>query len=191
MTEFEYMAIEILDRFEDLLERYDITIPDGDRQGDEGEARIYGMTYGELMQDIADILVKKLTEKMRVLEEDQEAQKKEAERRKKWATELQEREKAVIAKEEEQKKEAKSLRQWATEIQEREEAVVVKEEELSSGKKGNSFDYLFDPINENHDKKRQSVPETDFHVKKVMVTTRYGFGNPIREEKILLDFNCE
>ncbi len=154
MTEFEYMAIDILDRFEDLLEKYDITIPDGDRQGDEGEARIYGMTYGELMQDITDILDEKLTKKMRMLEETQA----------------------------EQEKEAKSLRQWATEIQEREQAVAVKEEELSSNKKENSFDYLFDPINENHDKKRQSVPEIDFHV---------NFGNPIREGKILLDFNCK
>lgn len=31
----------------------------------------------------------------------------------------------------------------------------------------------------------------DFHAKKVTVTTHDNFGNPIREEKILLEFNCD
>lgn len=50
------IAIDICDVFEGLLERYDIKIPDEDRQGDESEARIYGETYFELEYEIKDIL---------------------------------------------------------------------------------------------------------------------------------------
>ena len=50
------LAIEILEFFEDMLEEKDITIPDEDRTGDESEARLYGMTYADLEDRIADLL---------------------------------------------------------------------------------------------------------------------------------------
>lgn len=49
-------AGDIVELFEDLLERNDITIPDDDREGDDGEARLYGVTYGDLLEDTISIL---------------------------------------------------------------------------------------------------------------------------------------
>lgn len=39
-----------------LLDKYDITIPDEDRTGDESEARIYGTEYGDTEDYITQIL---------------------------------------------------------------------------------------------------------------------------------------
>lgn len=50
------VSADICDTLEDLLERYDITIPSEDRTGDESEARIYGTTYSELEDNITWIL---------------------------------------------------------------------------------------------------------------------------------------
>lgn len=50
-------ANEICDLFEDLLDEHDIDIPDGDREGNEDEAHIYGMTYAELEDKVKEILV--------------------------------------------------------------------------------------------------------------------------------------
>ena len=52
------LAIEILDEFEELLERHGIMIPSADREGREEEACIYGSEYYELEDTITDILVK-------------------------------------------------------------------------------------------------------------------------------------
>lgn len=52
------LAIMILDIFEDMLDEKGIMIPDEDRTGAEGEACIYGMTYGELEEEIAALLSK-------------------------------------------------------------------------------------------------------------------------------------
>lgn len=49
-------AIEILDLFEEVLDRHGINIPDEDRCGEEGEACIYGSTYYELEDAITEIL---------------------------------------------------------------------------------------------------------------------------------------
>ena len=49
-------AGDIVELFEDLLERNDITIPDDDREGEEDEARIYGMTYDDLLEDTISVL---------------------------------------------------------------------------------------------------------------------------------------
>lgn len=49
-------STEIVELFEDLLEKHDITIPDEDRTGDENEARIYGMTYGDLEDEVKHVL---------------------------------------------------------------------------------------------------------------------------------------
>lgn len=48
---------EICELFEDILDKYNIDIPDEDREGNEEEARIYGMTYAELEDNVKEILV--------------------------------------------------------------------------------------------------------------------------------------
>lgn len=48
----------ILDCFEDLLDEKDINIPSDDRNGDEGEARIYGTEYFDLEDRISYLLNK-------------------------------------------------------------------------------------------------------------------------------------
>lgn len=57
----EYSA-GICDIFEDLLEKHDITIPSEDRDGHEGEARLYGTEYGELEDEVFDMLVTMMNE---------------------------------------------------------------------------------------------------------------------------------
>ena len=54
--ELQECAQRILDLFKDLLEENDITIPDEDRKGEEGEDRLYGMTYFALEDEIVDVL---------------------------------------------------------------------------------------------------------------------------------------
>lgn len=50
------VAIRILDIFEEMLENKGISIPDEDRTGDESEACLYGMTYADLENEIAELL---------------------------------------------------------------------------------------------------------------------------------------
>ena len=45
-------ADDIIDIFEELLDRLDITLPDKWREGEENEARIFGDTYYELENKI-------------------------------------------------------------------------------------------------------------------------------------------
>ena len=52
------LAIEILDEFEELLDRHAIRIPSADREGRKEEACIYGSEYYELEDTITDILVR-------------------------------------------------------------------------------------------------------------------------------------
>ena len=51
-------ADDIIDIFEELLDRLDITIPDKWREGEEDEARIFGDTYYELENKIIERLRK-------------------------------------------------------------------------------------------------------------------------------------
>ena len=51
-------ADDIIDIFEELLDRLDITIPDKWREGEEDEARIFGDTYYELEDKIVERLKK-------------------------------------------------------------------------------------------------------------------------------------
>lgn len=51
-------AADIIDIFEELLDRLDITIPDKWREGEENEARIFGDTYYELENKIVERLRK-------------------------------------------------------------------------------------------------------------------------------------
>ena len=53
-------ADDIIDIFEELLERLDITIPDKWREGEEDEARIFGDTYYELENKIVERLRKEV-----------------------------------------------------------------------------------------------------------------------------------
>lgn len=56
------LAIEILDIFENMLDEKGIMIPDEDRTGDEGEACLYGMTYGNLEDEIYELLCEYIDE---------------------------------------------------------------------------------------------------------------------------------
>ena len=49
-------ADDIIDIFEELLDRLDITLPDKWRDGEEDEARIFGDTYYELENKIVERL---------------------------------------------------------------------------------------------------------------------------------------
>lgn len=49
-------AIDIIDIFEELLDRLDITLPDEWREGEEDEARIFGDAYYELENKIVERL---------------------------------------------------------------------------------------------------------------------------------------
>lgn len=51
-------ADDIIDIFEELLDRLDITLPDEWREGEEDEARIFGDTYYELENKIVERLRK-------------------------------------------------------------------------------------------------------------------------------------
>ena len=53
-------ADDIIDIFEELLDRLDITIPDQWREGEEDEARIFGDTYYELENRIVERLKKEM-----------------------------------------------------------------------------------------------------------------------------------
>ena len=50
-------SVAIVEFFEDILEAHNIDIPDEDRTGDESEARLYGMTYANLEDDVLSLLV--------------------------------------------------------------------------------------------------------------------------------------
>ena len=53
-------ADDIVDIFEELLDRLDITLPDKWREGEENEARIFGDTYYELENKIVERLRKEV-----------------------------------------------------------------------------------------------------------------------------------
>lgn len=51
------VATDIINAFEDLLDEHNISIPDEDRKGDEGEARIYGITFAELLGKVECMVI--------------------------------------------------------------------------------------------------------------------------------------
>ena len=53
-------ADDIIDIFEEILDRFDITLPDKWREGEEDEARIFGDTYYELKSKIVEKLRKEV-----------------------------------------------------------------------------------------------------------------------------------
>lgn len=56
-------AANIVELFEDLLDRFGIDIPDPDRDKSENPARLYGMTYFDLVFDVEQIIIKILEKK--------------------------------------------------------------------------------------------------------------------------------
>lgn len=64
MDEIRQQAMRIVELFEDLLEEHGMMIPDDDRTGAEGEAPIYGVTYGNLVDDV-EALIRKNDKKSR------------------------------------------------------------------------------------------------------------------------------
>lgn len=46
----------ICDIFEELLDKYNITIPDEDRTGADDEGRLYGLTYFNLETEVTEAL---------------------------------------------------------------------------------------------------------------------------------------
>ena len=56
MIKLREYSVEIMELFEDLLDKHNITIPDEDRTGDESEARLYGCTYYDLEEEVVSIL---------------------------------------------------------------------------------------------------------------------------------------
>lgn len=55
-TQLRSIAATIIDLFEDLLEKNNVTIPDIYRMGDPDESRIFGDTYYTLEDSIVRIL---------------------------------------------------------------------------------------------------------------------------------------
>ncbi len=50
------LAIEIISEFEELLGRFNLKIPDRDREGNKEEACIYGMNYYALEDKITELI---------------------------------------------------------------------------------------------------------------------------------------
>lgn len=59
------VAIKIINKFEELLAKYDIKLPSNEREGNEEEACIYGNDYYELEDEITEILNEELRTKNR------------------------------------------------------------------------------------------------------------------------------
>ena len=49
-------AASVCDLFEELLDKHNITIPDDDRTGANGEGRLYGLTYFDLELEVTEVL---------------------------------------------------------------------------------------------------------------------------------------
>lgn len=51
------IAADLVELFEDVLDRHDIKIPDDDRTGDETEGCLYGQTYSDLLDETEICLI--------------------------------------------------------------------------------------------------------------------------------------
>ena len=59
------VAHDIVEKFENLLDRHNIDIPDEDREledDSDNTARIYGMTYAEILEEVEDIIIELLND---------------------------------------------------------------------------------------------------------------------------------
>ena len=56
----EEVAHDIVEKFEELLDKHNIYIPDEDRQLEDdpdNTAKIYGITYWDLLEDVENLIV--------------------------------------------------------------------------------------------------------------------------------------
>lgn len=60
MDKNRQLAIEIIEKFENLLEKHNIQLPNEERQQDQSEACIYGRDYFDLEDEITELLENKL-----------------------------------------------------------------------------------------------------------------------------------
>ena len=56
-------AARIVELFEDLLDKHDITVPspDDDQREPENDARLYGIVYADLLDEVENILINLLS----------------------------------------------------------------------------------------------------------------------------------
>jgi len=66
MKKSKLLAAEIIDKFEDLLEKYNITIPSDDRSGDEAESRFYGTEYFNMQDEVEEMILNFVDNKNKV-----------------------------------------------------------------------------------------------------------------------------
>lgn len=55
-------AAEVVEVFERLLSEHGIIIPDEDREDGSEDTPIYGMTYGNILYDVEDLLISLINE---------------------------------------------------------------------------------------------------------------------------------
>ena len=57
-------AVEIVELFEDVLDKYGIVVPspEDDERGPDNEAKLYGTVYGDLLDEVARVIVETLDE---------------------------------------------------------------------------------------------------------------------------------
>ena len=60
MKHIEHLAATLAELFEEILDKHNIVIPDEDREGRDGEACLYGMTYWNLVEDLEEEIISKL-----------------------------------------------------------------------------------------------------------------------------------
>ena len=56
VSKIRNIAINIIEEFEELLSKHNINIPSQDREGNKGEACLYGSAYYELEDSITELL---------------------------------------------------------------------------------------------------------------------------------------
>ena len=56
MIKLREYSTEIVELFEEVLDKHGIMVPDEDRTGDENEACLYGTTYSDLESDVISVL---------------------------------------------------------------------------------------------------------------------------------------
>ena len=61
MDDTRELAISIIEKFEELLNKHSIKLPNEERQGDKNEASIYGKDYFDLEDEITELLNNKIS----------------------------------------------------------------------------------------------------------------------------------
>ena len=61
MYDTRELAISIIEKFEELLNKHSIKLPNEERQGNKNEASIYGKDYFDLEDEITELLNNKIS----------------------------------------------------------------------------------------------------------------------------------